>query len=65
MTTTWAGVCAVSAPSTAHQVFPDLTADAPPRFNLEAPGFLLHHITDEASISYGVAIPGLADTILL
>ena len=64
-TVCWAGTCAMSAPSTAHQVFPDLTPAARPRFNLEAPGFLLHQWTGTDLISYGLAIPGIADTIEL
>lgn len=62
MSTVWAGTCAMSAPSTAHQVFPDLTPAAPRQFNFEAPGFLLHQWTGTQVISYGVGIPGLGDT---
>lgn len=65
MTVMWAGICTMTAPSTAHQVFPDLTCAAPPRLNLEAPGFLMHEWTGEQMMSYGITIPGLADTIVL
>lgn len=58
----WAGTCAMSAPSTAHQVFFDLAPASRRRFNFEAPGFLLHQWTDAHLVSYGVAIPGFADT---
>jgi 3',5'-cyclic AMP phosphodiesterase CpdA len=65
MTTLWAGACAMSAPSTAHQVFPDLSPAGDPLFNFEAPGLLLHHWAGGVMRSYGVAIPGMADTFPL
>ncbi|HSO06124.1 MAG TPA: phosphodiesterase [Pelomicrobium sp.] len=40
--TRWAGALAMTAPSTAHQIDLDLGADAPPRYTLEPPAFLLH-----------------------
>jgi hypothetical protein len=36
-----------------------------PRFNLEAPGFLMHHWTGQSLISNNVAIAGLTDTLEL
>jgi 3',5'-cyclic AMP phosphodiesterase CpdA len=60
MTTAWGGVVAMSAPSTAHQVFLDL-ATSDRRFSFEAPGFLLHRWTQGRLSSYGAAVPGLGD----
>jgi 3',5'-cyclic-AMP phosphodiesterase len=62
MTVQWASTCAMAAPSTAHQVYPDLTSSAPPRFNLEAPGFLMHQWIGSLMVSYGAAIPGISKT---
>lgn len=63
MTTAWAGTVAMSAPSTAHQVFLDLSRAAQPRFSAEAPGFLVHSWTGSELLSYGVATPGFSETI--
>ena len=60
MSTTWAGVHAMTAPSTAHQVFLDL-ATPRRRFSVEAPGFLLHQWAGGRLLSYGAAVPGLTD----
>jgi len=62
MTVACAGTIAMAAPSTAHQVYPALTQDARPQFNMEAPGFLMHHWNGSILTSYGVSIPGLEDT---
>jgi 3',5'-cyclic-AMP phosphodiesterase len=63
MTTTWAETIAMAAPSTAHQVFLDLTPTARPRFSAEAPGFLLHSWEGSDFVSYGVATPGFSRTM--
>lgn len=60
--TIWAGACAMTAPSTAHQVFLDLTPTGPPRFSEEAPGFLVHRWAGGRMTSYSVAVPGMATT---
>jgi 3',5'-cyclic AMP phosphodiesterase CpdA len=58
--TTWKGIAASSAPSTAHQVDLDLLPDAPPRLTLEAPGFHLHHWDGRNLHTYTAAVPGFA-----
>lgn len=63
VTRVWAGAVAMSAPSTAQQVFLDLTPAGPRRVNQEAPGFLLHQWDGQDLSSFGVAIPGLAQTV--
>jgi 3',5'-cyclic-AMP phosphodiesterase len=63
MTATWGRTVAMAAPSTAHQVFLDLTPAGRPRFSAEAPGFLIHTWTGSDLISYGAATPGFFDTI--
>jgi Icc protein len=62
VTRAWAGTIVTTAPSTAHQVFPDLTEGAPARFNLEAPGLLLHQWDGAALTSFNICFPGLNDT---
>jgi 3',5'-cyclic AMP phosphodiesterase CpdA len=57
----WAGTIAMTAASTAHQVYPDFTPHPKRQFSFEAPGFLMHEWSDGAFASYGVAIPGLND----
>ncbi|WP_230533647.1 phosphodiesterase [Microvirga roseola] len=48
--TRFAGTLCQIAPSVAHQVALDLTADGPSAFVLEPPAFLLHHWTREAGL---------------
>ena len=48
--TRFAGTLCQIAPSVAHQVALDLTADGPSAFVLEPPAFLLHHWTSEAGL---------------
>lgn len=62
MTAAWASTVAMSAPSTAHQVFLDMAPSPVRQFSFEAAGFLLHQWTGAQMISYGVAVPGFADT---
>ena len=51
------GNCSVmTAPSTAHQVALDLRADAPSRFNMEPPGYLLHRWDGEGFVSHQACI---------
>jgi Icc protein len=61
MSRMWAGICVTVAPSTAHQVFPDLTPNGAPRFDMEAPGFILHDWSNGEGVAYGISIPGLDD----
>lgn len=61
MTRLWAGVLVTSAPSTAHQVVPDLAPDAPSLLSHEAPGFHLHQWEDGDFTTYAVSVAGLAD----
>lgn len=61
MTAQWARACAMTAPSTAHQVFPDLSPNALPQLSFEAPGFLLHHWDGDEMTSLAISIPKLTD----
>lgn len=48
----WRGIPVTIAPSTAHQVAPDLRPAAPPRLNDEPGGFLLHRWTGRDLLTY-------------
>lgn len=63
ISTDWAGVMAMTAPSTAHQVLLDLSPSGPPRLNLEAPGFLLHEWRNGHLRTFGVSTSGILDVI--
>jgi 3',5'-cyclic AMP phosphodiesterase CpdA len=56
----WEGVPASTAPSTAHQVFPDL-GDGEPLLSLEAPGFQLHRWDGVQFTTYTASTVGFAD----
>lgn len=56
--TRWAGTLALTAPSTAHQLQLDLSADAQPAYMLEPPGFVIHAWTDANEIASHVAYVG-------
>jgi Icc protein len=60
----WRGVFASAAPSTAHQVYFDLNADAPPALALEAPGFQIHDWSPGAVTTYSLAINGLSNRFI-
>jgi len=57
------GIPVSTAPSTAHQVFPDF-AGRPPLLSTEAPGFQLHRWADSQLTTYTVSIPGFAETFV-
>lgn len=61
MTRLWAAAVAMSAPSTALQVYPDLRPGAPRALSFEAPGLLLHRRRGGEVTSLGLSIPGLHD----
>ncbi len=50
------GRAAMTGPSTAHQVALDLRADAPSRFRMEPPGYLLHWWTGAGFVSHQACI---------
>jgi|WetSurMetagenome_2_1015567.scaffolds.fasta_scaffold01188_11 3',5'-cyclic-AMP phosphodiesterase len=50
------GRAAMTCPSTAHQVALDLRDDAPSRFNMEPPGYLLHRWTGSGFVSHQACI---------
>ncbi len=55
--TRFAGTIAMTCPGTAHQIALDLAANAPDRFVMEPPGFLLHAWSPRAGlVSHTVAI---------
>ncbi len=57
--TLWAGIQATTAPSTAHQLYPDFTPGAPAQISLEAPGFQVHAWSGDALVTLTIALPGL------
>lgn len=59
--TIWHGVPASTAPSTAHQVFLDLTPQSEPRLSHEAPGFQLHRWADKQLVTYTASTLYFAD----
>lgn len=56
MSTVVGGVPAMSAPSTAHQMVPDLRMDGPAAWRMEAPGMLWHAMVGGTLVSHVVAI---------
>ena len=54
----WAGTIALTAPSTAHQVALNLSADAPSAFLMEPPGFLIHAWSPGAPLVTHLALTG-------
>jgi 3',5'-cyclic AMP phosphodiesterase CpdA len=49
--TRWANTVAMTAPSTAHQVFLDLAKDAESAFAMEPPGFLAHAWSEDGAMA--------------
>ena len=58
--TTVGGRMAMTCPSPAHQVVLDLRDDAPSRFSMEPPGFMLHRWTDGTLTSHVATIGDFA-----